>query len=170
MTPQRQQVQGNAYHQTPTHHYAYGMAQATPITAITPSIVRAARFASHHGLSSPFSPSAGGYNHSQESTPIANPNAYQQQATPQQMLQGSSLLPSTPDVKPFQQQSNDMASTGSQHLSMDDEMRLMSGGIDMDFNDMSEVSMQNVDPGTGFENQMYTGWKEERLDPAVRCI
>jgi hypothetical protein len=50
-----------------------------------------------------------------------------------------------------------MASTGSQHLSMDDEMRMMSGGIDMDFKDMSEVSMQNVDPGTGFENQMYTG-------------
>jgi hypothetical protein len=152
-TPQRQQVRYNTmYTQTPLQYVFSpdGTIQDPSANVITPSIVRAARFASGNMLGSPFS------------TP-ASDGAYQSlQGTPTQHfhhVNAPGLFHSLPMAtepegnKSFLQQDSSN-SVASHHMSVDDDMRMMTGGIDMSFHNMSEASNHGQENGNGFENQV----------------
>lgn len=137
-TPQRQQSTrfNPMYAQTPNqYNFSPGSLQDTPLNVVTPSIVRAARFASNNPLGSPFGTpaSAGGYQ-SQQGTPT-----HHYQAQPQQLFAPTPLV----------EQAETNHSIASHPMSMDEGM--LTAGVDMSYN-MSEVTIQ---PGADSANTYH---------------
>ena len=152
-TPQRQQVRYNPMHTQTPLQYVFspdGTIQDHSANAITPSIVRAARFASGNMLGSPFTTpvSAGGYQ-SHQGTPTHHFHH----------INAPGLFHSLPmaiepegDKNFLQQESSN--SVASHPMSVDEDMRMMTGGIDMSFQNMSEASIHGQETGNGFEHQV----------------
>ena len=152
-TPQRQQVRYNPmYAQTPLQYVFSpdGTIQDPSANAITPSIVRAARFASGNMLGSPFStPASAGGHQSLQGTTTHNFHHVNTSG----LYHGLPMANESEGRKSSVQQ--DSANSVTSHpMSVDDDMRMMTGGIDMSFHNMSEASMHGQENGSGFGNQV----------------
>jgi hypothetical protein len=156
VTPFQQQARYNpGFNQTPLQYNftSDGNVQDTPLNVVTPSIVRAARLASNNQLASPFSTpgSIGGYQ-SQHGTPTQRFH----QAIAPALFHSVPIIGNDPEAnRSFAQQSTS-DSVSSHPMSIDEDMRIMTGGIDLSFNNISEASMQGQENANGFENQVYT--------------
>jgi hypothetical protein len=154
-TPQRQQARYNLMYTPNPLQYTFspdGSAQTPSLNVGTPSIVRAARFASNNMLGSPFStPASAGAYQSQQGTPTHHFPQFNAPA----LFHALPIATDSEGDRTFLQQDTSN-SVASHPMTVDDDMRMMTGGIDMSFNNMSEASMQGQENAHGneFESQV----------------